>query len=400
MTSELDAFRSVDFDWTRQLRSIWRDPPYNVPSLHQRSLDEIVDYFKTKARDPDPLNEPLGRVIVGPAGYGKTHFIGELRSRVWEMDGWFVLLDFIGIKDFWSSVALGFLNSLQVRMPDAHTEERHPQYDRLVLKLTDMLGISRDLSGIAERLSGHPQQMIAEMVSFFTRVLARRFPTETATHRDVVTALVLLISDDLDCQSVAHGWLQGVNLAPAEVRPFGFRGENSAIKVVQGLSWIMSIVGPTLIAIDQIDAIVTASNSLARACNGGGNQEREEAQSIVDALAEGLMDLHEKKRRAVTVVSCLEATWKVLQDKTPVAVTARYYAPVNLRALPNGDVARRIIEARVGPAYEATGFRPPYPSWPFPKPHSNRRSAFRPGNCSGRAKNIANAASGPKRLSS
>ena len=281
------------------------------------------------------------------------------------MGGWFILLDFIGIKDFWSSVALGFLNSLQVRMLDVHTEERHTQYDRLVLKLADLLGISSDLSGIVERSSGQPQQMIAEMGNFLTRALSRQFPTETATHRDVVTALVLLISDDLDCHSVAHGWLQGMNFDPAEVRPLGFRGENSPIKVVQGLSWIMSLVGPTLIAIDQIDAIVTASNSLARAANGGGDREREEAQSIVDALAEGLMDLHEKKRRAVTVVSCLEATWKVLQDKTSVAVTARYYAPANLRALPNGDVARGIIEARVGPAYEATGFCPPYPSWPI-----------------------------------
>jgi len=127
----------------------------------------------------------------------------------------------------------------------------------------------------------------------------------------------------------------------------------------------VSLVGPTLIAIDQIDAIVTASNSLARIGDGGGSQEQQEAQSIVDALAEGLMDLHEKKRRAVTVVSCLEATWKVLQDKTPVAVTARYYAPINLRALPNGEVARGIIQARVGPSYTASGFRPPYPTWPF-----------------------------------
>jgi hypothetical protein len=309
MTSELDAFRSVDFDWTRQLKSIWRDPPYHVPSLHQRSLDEIFEYFKSKTRDPDPLNEPLGQVIVGPAGYGKTHLIGELRRRVWEMDGWFVLLDFIGIKDFWSSVALGFLNSLQVRMPEGHTDGRHTQYDRLVLKLADLLMISKDLSRMVERWSGQSQRMIAEMVPFFTGALARSFPIETATHRDVVTALILLISDDLDSHSVAHGWLQGMNLDPAEVRPLGFKGQNSAMKVVQGLSWIMSLVGPTLIAIDQIDAIVTASNSLSRATNGGGNQEREEAQSIVDALAEGLMDLHEKKRRAVTVVSCLEATW-------------------------------------------------------------------------------------------
>jgi hypothetical protein len=170
-------------------------------------------------------------VIVGPAGYGQTHLIGELRSRVWQMDGWFILLDFIGIKDFWSSVALGFLNSLQVRMADSHT-----QYDHLVLKLADFLGISKDLSGIAERRSGQPQQMINEMVGSFTRALAQRFPNETTAHRDVLTALVLLISDDIDYHSVAHGWLQGMNLDPAEVRPLGFRGGNSAIKVVQGLS--------------------------------------------------------------------------------------------------------------------------------------------------------------------
>jgi hypothetical protein len=193
-----------------------------------------------------------------------------------------------------------------------------------------------------------------------------------------VTALLLLSSDDLDCHSVAHGWLQGMNFEPAELRPLGFRGENSPIKVVQGLSWIMSLVGPTLIAIDQIDAIVTASNSLGRLANSGGSQEREEAQSIVDALAEGLMDLHEKKHRAVTVISCLEATWKVLQDKTPVAVTARYHMPVNLRNLPNGEVARRLIEARVGPAYEATGFHPPYLSWPIAETAFQSASGFSP----------------------
>src|SRR5262249_18825739 len=152
---------------------------------------------------------------------------------------------------------------------------------------------------------------------------------------------------------------QGMNFDRAELRPLGFWEENSPLKVVQGLSWVMSRVGPTLIAIDQIDAIVTASNSMERETNGGGNQERKETQSIVDALAQGLMDLHDKKTRAVTLISCLEATWKVLQDKTQVAVDARYYPPVNLRALPGGEVARRIVEARVGPAYEAAAFHPP-----------------------------------------
>src|SRR5262245_32735139 len=356
----LEALRSVNFDWTRQLKSVWRDPVYHVPSLHQRTLDDIIDYFADKTRDPDVSDEPLGRVIVGPAGYGKTHLIGELRRRIWERGDWFVLLDFIGIKDFWSSVALGFLNSLQVRMPNGKT-----QSDQVVLQIAQSLGIDQELAAIAQCQPGEPRDPIAEQVRLFTRSLARRYPDGISQHRDVVTALVLLLSDDLDCQSIAHCWLQGMKRDLDEVGHLGFVGENSPMKVVQGLSWVMSLAAPTLIAVDQIDGIVTASNSLARAADGSAKREQQEAQSIVDALAEGLMDLHEKKCRAVTVVSCLEATWKVLQDKTAVAVTDRYGYPANLRALPNGDVAKGLVAARMGQAYNARGFRPPYPTWPF-----------------------------------
>jgi DNA replication protein DnaC len=360
MTTEFDAFRSVDFNWTRQLKSIWRDPPYHVASLHQARLDDLVDYFTRNTRELDPADEPLGRVIVGPAGYGKTHLIGELRRRIWEMEGWFVLLDFVGIKDFWSSVALGFLNSLQVRMPDGRM-----QYDWLFLKLTDEIGREQEVIAIANRWRGQAREFATELAQLFVQSLSRLHFQETSAHRDVVTALILLISDDLDCHSIAHAWLQGMNLDAADLRPLRLLGQNDPIKVVQGLSWIMSLVGPTLIAVDQIDAIVSASNSLARTTNSGAKQEQEEAQSIVDSLAEGLMDLHEKKHRAVTVVSCLEATWKVLQDKTTVAVTDRYGSPAILHALPNGDIAKCLVAARLYQAYSSSGFKPAYPTWPF-----------------------------------
>jgi DNA helicase HerA-like ATPase len=358
--SALDAFRSVDFDWTRQLRSIWRDAPYNVPSLHKDRLDDLVDYFERKTRDPDPPDEPLGKVIVGPAGYGKTHLVGQLRRRVWDLDGWFVLLDFVGIRDFWASVALGFLNSLQVRMHDGKM-----QYDHLVLRIASQLGIHQELLDIANRCRDRPRDLVTELAGLFVRSLSRLHLQETGRHRDVVTALILLISEDLDCHSVAHAWLQGVNLEGETVKPLGFVGENNPIKVVQGLSWIMSLVGPTLIAIDQIDAIVSASNTLVRGTNGGAKEEQKEAQSIVESLALGLMELHDEKRRSVTVISCLEATWKVLQDRATVAVTDRYNIPANLRALPTRDIAEGLVAARLQPAYAAHDFKPPYPTWPF-----------------------------------
>ena len=61
MTTEFDAFRSVNFDWTRQLRSIWRDPPYHVALLHRARLDDLVDYFTRKTREPDPAGHHRNR---------------------------------------------------------------------------------------------------------------------------------------------------------------------------------------------------------------------------------------------------------------------------------------------------------------------------------------------------
>lgn len=95
--SLLSAFRAVDFDWTRQLQSVWRDSTYHVEALHKSIADDLLNEFFEKTRAPE---EPLGRVIVGPAGAGKTHLIGFLRQRVWSSGGWFVLLILLTLRIF------------------------------------------------------------------------------------------------------------------------------------------------------------------------------------------------------------------------------------------------------------------------------------------------------------
>jgi hypothetical protein len=359
MTIELDAFRTVNFNWTRQLKTIWQDPPYHVPGLHQRVVDSVMNDFISETIDIAPFDEPLGRVIVGPKGAGKTHLIGELRRQVWERQNWFVLLDFIGIKDFWFSVALGFLNSLQVRMADGQT-----QYDRIVQRLAGLLGIDQELRTLAEQWQGPRRDLVVELGRVFTHSLGSKFRDDSDPHLDVVTALVLLASGEAECRSVAHGWLQGMYFDRDDVRPFGFKEDNSPIKVVQGLSWIMSRLASTLIAVDQIDAIVTASNSLALAATRGSLQEQMEAQSIVNALAEGLISLHDTKRRSVTVVSCLEATWKVL-EAAGVAMADRYTPPLPLQRISNAETARALVVARMATAYATCRFEPPSETWPF-----------------------------------
>ena len=77
------------------------------------------------------------------------------------------------------------------------------------------------------------------------------------------------------------------------------------------------------------------------------------------------MDIHEKKRRAVTVVSCLESTWTILQGST-ASITDRYQHALPLKTLRLRETAEALIAARLAPAYKKFNFRPPYPAWPFP----------------------------------
>lgn len=359
--TELDVLREVDFNWTRQLRGIWRDQPYNVPAIHQDVLNDIMQYFLKNTRDPEPENEAVGRVIIGAAGYGKTHLVGELRRRVWEEGGTFILLDFVGVTDFWVSAALGFLNSLQVKF-----DARQTQYDRLIHKLTSLLGVELQLHDIAVRYRGQQRELMAELVKIFVAALARRDRAKAQLHGDVVRALVLLISDDLECASIAHAWLQGMELDSTELRGLGFVAlHKPAIEIVRGISWLLSLVGPTMIAVDQIDAIISESKIERRRANGAGEAEQVETQSIIQKLVEGLMGLHEVKQRAITVVSSLDASWEALKSRSSVAVDARYRQPTYLKALPKPQLAEMLIAARLMPVYGTVGFSPPYAAWPF-----------------------------------
>jgi hypothetical protein len=374
MTTELEAFRTVDFNWVRQLQSVWRDPPYHVDSIHQALIDDIVDYFTKETSDADPANEPQGRIIVGPAGLGKTHLIGELRRRVWKNGGFFVLLDFVGIKDFWPSVALGFLNSLQVRM----TENKR-QYDILIFRIAKALSLEPQLREIANRLRDRPRDLMLELVRVFINSLAKEHREGMLRYQDVVRALILLISEDLECASVAHAWLQGIDLEPAEVRSLGFISVKKApIEIVRGLTWVMSLVAPTMIAVDQIDAIVSESNARSQSASIEANEEQREAQSIIEALAGGLIDLHEVKRRSITVVASLEATWNVLEKRATTAWSARYRKPDVLRPLTNGKMGQALVGTRINQAFEGCNFKAPYETWPFPSTAFETAIGFSP----------------------
>ena len=133
-----------------------------------------------------------------------------------------------------------------------------------------------------------------------------------------------------------------------------------------------------MIAVDHLDAIVSESNARRQSAGNEPNEEQLETQFIIEALANGLIELHEVKRRAVTVIASLEATWNVLESRATTAWSDRYRKPDELRPLTNGRVGEALVSARLNQAYTICNFKAPYETWPFPPRAFETATGFSP----------------------
>jgi hypothetical protein len=359
MSAALQALRAVDFNWTRDLQGVWSDPVSNVDELHRFLIDQIIDEFFIRTKKP--TDNPIGKVILGEAGAGKTHLIGTLRRRVWQAKGWFVLLDVIGVTEFWATVALGFVSSLHQKMPNGRT-----QYESILSAIVNGIPLDSETKKAVAEWEKMPDRTRLDTVRLFLELLRRVDQPNTTKYQDIVRALLLLGSDDWDANNLAYCWLQGLDVDETKRKELGFLTAPPPPQVlVGGMLWVMSLAGPTLIAIDQIDSIVTASNILASHSEDQIDDAQARARAIIQMLAGGLMDLHDRKRRAMTVVSCLQVTWPIIEAKAVQSVGGRFEKLPVLESIKSRDIVESLITGRLDAAYAEIGFHPPYRTWPF-----------------------------------
>jgi hypothetical protein len=359
MSQELQAFRAADFNWTHDLQSVWSDSASHVDELHGDLIERIIDdfFFRTQKL----TDNPIGQVILGEAGAGKTHLIGTLRRRVWQRKGWFVLLDIIGITDFWATTALGFLNSLHQPMPDGRA-----QYDAVLSAIVRQIPLDAATQKAVADWEAKSDKTRLAQVQLFLQLLRRVDAANTNRHQDVIRALLLLDSNDWDANNLAYCWLQGLDVDESKRQTLGFlKAPPPYPELVRGMLWVMALAGPTLIAVDQIDAIVSASNLLAGVQDVSNDDAERKARAIIDLLAGGLMDLHDLKRRAMTMVSCLQVTWPIIKGRAVQSAAQRFEELPVLEPIKSRTIVENLIGGRLDPAYAARNVRPPYRTWPF-----------------------------------
>jgi len=350
MSEELEALRNADFDWVRSLESIWSDNDNHVTGPNEELLQRVVDEFFEQTNAP--IRHPKGQALVGQAGIGKTHFIAALRRKVWSSGGWFVLLDVLGLTDFWRSAALSYLTSLLQEMPDGRR-----QFEGVLAGIARRFKVEEQV----EAAFRTPRIEVRKIVDLLIKGLMQVDMQSALQHRDVFRAFCLLRSSDLDLVSLAHSWLQGYDADEQARAAQGFQSAPPApVELVRGMSWLMSLAGPTIVALDQIDGVVNPSSM---------NQQVEDdlgaVQGLGDILAAGLVQLHDGRVRGKTIVTCLYDSWRVLKERGGEAFWQRFDEAVAMEGMNEAAAVRALIVGRLTPAFSAAGFAPPFPSWPF-----------------------------------
>lgn len=359
------AFLNADFDWVRRLDEVWSDSTTDVPELHADLRTDLQGRLTRLLASPPGQRSQLILPYLGNAGSGKTHLLSFVRREAIARGMQFVLIDMTDVKDFWSTVTLGYLESLSRRVNDGVS-----QLETVLRKLVAISSMDAHPEQTVTRLAGLPSAGLNQAISRILTGLqlsARVHVHDLVEYHNVVHALFFLNSRDLETCDLAHTWFQRKDLEESDARRLGIRNrEKKLSSIVKGLSWVMGLCAPTVLAFDQIDAIVTQQHLVAASpCTVEPNEEQKAALAIIEGIAGGLAAIVDETIRTLPVLTSLPTTLYAVKEKVLTAHGDRFQQHYALKEITTEDVARAVIERRLEEAYRSVGFSPPYPSWPF-----------------------------------
>lgn len=359
----LEAFTSARLDWTASLNQVWTDSPVHVEGVHREVIDEVLEKWGWM-EDPDVLN-PLGTIILGEAGAGKTHLVSAIRREIIGRGGLFLLGDMTDVRDFWETVNQGIVNSLLRPLPDGTT-----QLAAVLSSLLARFGGER-LGGMgAEDFAGLRPPALENRLDELLQGAARLEP-EVRRHADELKALMLLGSSELSISQVGLAWLGGLDVSEEGLLRHALPPPTKrASDRVRSLSWVISQRGPMVFAVDQLDAIASEARAYKEAGRHGG------ASLVYHEVVRGMMELWDVLERTLVVATSLETNWRFLEANALAPVADRYSA-FTLLHRPDEPQLREILARRLARHYARVGFEAPYPAYPF-KPESFRGLSLTP----------------------
>jgi len=350
--AERRALAALRFNWAPTADDVWRSSPFHVEGLHRGEMQVVLDGLAEARLSED--SSPIGVVILGQRGVGKTHLLGAVRDRAQANGGYFFLVSLLDVSAFWRSTALSILDGLTREVAN----RKETQLAVFLRRLGDLVRAPR---AVRRAVTGETPLSRAALDAFVD--LLRKHSRQVGLEcQDTARALVLRAADDFQTQDVGYNFLcSNDEEEPGERAAWGMRrGKRSAQEIVRDMSRLLALTGPTLIAVDQIDLLIAQS---AKSTADDPHEEWREAL-LLEQIAGGLMALREMTRRTLSVVACLPTSWHLVETKATDTVQDRFRKAVQLNNIPTADIGRELIKRRFTARFEEMHFTPPYPTWP------------------------------------
>ncbi len=341
-------------DWAPTPDDVWSPLDLHIDGLNGEAGAAIVQAYASAEASTGA--SPVGLVIHGQHGAGKTHLIRWAREQVqYYRRGYFFLLGIVDGKSFWPNVVSAFLRGLH-----RSGSYRHPQLAMLLEQLAEIAGISNDLH---LRVRGD-SPLTPAALDEFSSAFRRAKPEVGRECRYTLRALVMLAAADSDISDLAENWLTSMHdETSVELERWGVpRAVKPPQEVARELSQLIACTGASLFAVDQIDPIFAQARSSV--VDDGTGRTRTEPVRLAAELGNGLMQLREVLSRTVTVVACLPTSWTLIEQNSLAPAGGRFRTETRLSRLPSADIAIELVTARFEPCFDLAEFKPPYPTWP------------------------------------
>jgi Helicase HerA, central domain len=358
------ALAALRFNWAPVADDVWRPAPFHVEGLHRAAESAMVRGLDDARVSAD--GSPIGLVLQGQRGAGKTHLLGWVREQVHRQGGYFFLVSLLDAAGFWASVVQSMDEGLS-----RSAGGRDSQLRSLLRDLGDRVGAARSV----RRAVAGDTTITRESLDTFVALLSDYNDFVGRNCQETARALALLASDSGPLREVGETYLQSIEDGYEDRLHWGMRSKARPHElIVQDLSWLLALSGPTVIAVDQIDTLIAQS---AKSLRGGGPDSPAQ-DAMLEQVAGGLMSLRQRTRRTLTLVACIPDTWQLIKLRATDTVQDRFREASQLKTIPSADLGRALIEKRFAVHFGEIGFTPPHPTWPVRPSAFNEAPGFTP----------------------
>lgn len=349
------ALVALRLSWVQAPDDVWRRSAYHVDGLHDSVMRDVRDGIAEAAASTGA--SPIGLVLQGRQGSGKTHLLGLVREEVQQQGGYFFLVGLLDGEDFWNGLLIFLLDGLARDTSDNETQLR-----LLLRRLASRIGAPR-----ADRRAviGETALTDAALNSFVSGLWA--FNERVARQcRNTLRALALRASEDEGHQDIADSYFAGGGEAvPGERQVWKISARpRKPQELVREISWLLALTGPSVIAFDQIDTAVAQAAVQADLAKFSAGEANVWQAALLTGIAHGLSELRDITQRTLTVVSTLSTTWDLIEESAPGSFAPRFRRRVVLQGIRDVAIAREIIARRFTPRFAEAGFTPLYATWP------------------------------------